>query len=374
MHASFEDACLYFWHGWDEERPQARRRPYKRKAGVPSVGGGRSGRGPSKGAKAAKKDRDQGHPADGAANDPLSDIFEEMSMSQYAPSEGGLSEEAGESDPSHSNASEDGSDEDQAWRAEASVAFDAAEALGSDNEAVGTGRIPFDDPTIYDLELGFDIPPSPAAEINGPSPRRLDFGDAQEVASRAPDANPKPARAKETTSSSSSSSSSSIDFSDMDVAPMEHEASDEVEPQAAAESQPPEPAPGLVREPRAGKIADDRWDVEPNGSVRYNFRAENLVAHCSYHSGNCRRTRTVRAPTTFKNPGQGRPLGLLCAWLERAREYATAKEHSADCRPTLQQRVEARQRFEASEDAKAWADRFERAPDGGEEREPPDMT
>ena len=155
---------------------------------------------------------------------------------------------------------------------------------------------------------------------------------------------------------------------------MEAEPEEQVEaaPSGAGGAAESQPARGgdIVR---AAKQADDRWEVEPNGSVRYNFKAENLVAHCTYHSGNCRRTRTVRPPNSLKNLGQGRPVGLLCAWLERARDYATAKEHSANCKPTFQERVDARQRFEADADAKAWADTYERAPGDGEQREPSDL-
>ena len=50
--------------------------------------------------------------------------------------------------------------------------------------------------------------------------------------------------------------------------------------------------------PKAEKAAaDDRFEYT-NGSLRFNFRSENIVAHCSFHTGsNCRRTRTAKEPT-----------------------------------------------------------------------------
>ena len=127
--------------------------------------------------------------------------------------------------------------------------------------------------------------------------------------------------------------------------------------------------------PKAAKTADDRWEFPPHGSVRYNFKASNLVAHCTFHSDNCRRSRTTKAHVNASRfPGQGRPMGNLIAWLDQADKFATAKEHSSQCKPTLQERREARQKLNSSPEAMSWAAKYERQPRANEEDEPPTLT
>lgn len=114
------------------------------------------------------------------------------------------------------------------------------------------------------------------------------------------------------------------------------------------------------------RVPDIRFDFT-NGSLRWNEKSQNLVAHCAHHSNNCRRTRTTKAST---GKSQGRPCGLLCAWLERAGDYDTAQEHSAQCHPTLEQRQEARRKLFAMPKGKAFADMYERPRRQDEDSEP----
>lgn len=127
--------------------------------------------------------------------------------------------------------------------------------------------------------------------------------------------------------------------------------------------------------PKTSKVADDRFEVPPNGSIRYNFKGKNLVAHCACHAGNCRRTRTINRPVNAtRNKAQGRPIGLLTAWLEQAHSFAGEKEHSSRCRPSFEERKAARQRFYEIEGGVAWAKKFERELEDGEAEEPRDMN
>ena len=123
---------------------------------------------------------------------------------------------------------------------------------------------------------------------------------------------------------------------------------------------------------RKEAVADDRAEFE-NGSIRYNFGAQNLVAHCVAHGGNCRRTRTVR-PSAKKGASakaQGRPVGHLAAWLSQANDYPDASQHSSSCHPSRQERKDARQRFyDSSTDAKEFADKYERKKGDDESDEP----
>jgi hypothetical protein len=82
-----------------------------------------------------------------------------------------------------------------------------------------------------------------------------------------------------------------------------------------------------------GSVSSDRSDSEsvahhaprgkavytvklPFGSIRYYKSTRTLVATCDKHGPKCRLTRSTKASFSKANPGQGRPFGLLVAWLE----------------------------------------------------------
>ena len=128
---------------------------------------------------------------------------------------------------------------------------------------------------------------------------------------------------------------------------------------------------------RAKPTSDIRLDCCEYGDIRYNIKAQNLVAHCSYHSGNCRRTRTVKAPSssaTGARASQGRPLGLLAAWLEAAAKFETAAAHSSECRPTQQERKDARDRLMTTDEGPEFSRTYERTKGPDEPDEPENMT
>jgi hypothetical protein len=56
--------------------------------------------------------------------------------------------------------------------------------------------------------------------------------------------------------------------------------------------------------------------VFSDGAVRYYASSQTLVATCKHHGSRYRLTKTVSHRFNARNPGQGRPLGLLCAWME----------------------------------------------------------
>lgn len=57
----------------------------------------------------------------------------------------------------------------------------------------------------------------------------------------------------------------------------------------------------------------------PGGVLRYYAKTNSAVAHCTRHGGVvCRLTRTMNASRARGREGQGRPIGLLCAWLAAA--------------------------------------------------------
>lgn len=127
---------------------------------------------------------------------------------------------------------------------------------------------------------------------------------------------------------------------------------------------------------RAEAVPDDRFEFGVNGSVRYNHKTKNLVAHCCFHAGNCRRTRTSVEASRLnaRNRGQGRPLGHLCAWLAAADAFEDSAAHSRQCHPTLQEKQRARAQFNQQAGAAAFSSSYERNQRPGEPEEPESMT
>ena len=176
-------------------------------------------------------------------------------------------------------------------------------------------------------------------------------------------------------SSSNDSSTSTSSSSDTDVGGDGVDSGGDAKPaknSGAASNKPTAKATASSSTVRKTAVADDRAEFE-NGSIRYNFGAKNLVAHCVAHGGNCRRTRTVK-PSAKKGASakaQGRPIGHLAAWLSQANNYDDAQQHSSSCQPSRQERKDARQAFyDSCADAKDFADKYERKKDDDESDEP----
>ena len=99
-------------------------------------------------------------------------------------------------------------------------------------------------------------------------------------------------------------------------------------------------ASGAVVEPETGDSSSaparlprdmfpDVLQVGTWGELRFYRKTNNIVAHCSKHiEQDCRRSRTMVANSA--RPGQGRPIGLLVAWLQDpdCHEQGRAATHS----------------------------------------------
>ena len=113
------------------------------------------------------------------------------------------------------------------------------------------------------------------------------------------------------------------------------------------------------------------------GDLRFNAEASHIVAVCSNPKhgalGDCRRIRTVNAAagrTVSFNPNQGRPIGLLSAWLKASLSYDTAEEHKSSMalrmisrEDRIQARAEFMQEANAAFIAESERERFEGEPE-----------
>ena len=110
---------------------------------------------------------------------------------------------------------------------------------------------------------------------------------------------------------------------------------------------PPLPAVGPIVEavaapppPGGGRSKADAEVVVPNGFLRYyNTNRKFMVAHCEHHREACRLTRALNESKARNRAGQGRPLGLLLAWLAAGHDYDSAWSHVHCEMPGLAARV-----------------------------------
>ena len=117
---------------------------------------------------------------------------------------------------------------------------------------------------------------------------------------------------------------------------------------------PAEPPPAdPAREPRQRELVQ-RGGLEsrdvftlPNGlgTLRYYRASSSMQAFCPWgrdvHETDCRKS----AGCNPAKRGSGRPIGLLVAWLRAHSDFATKHEHVHTCKPSLQQRRDARAWF-----------------------------
>jgi len=81
--------------------------------------------------------------------------------------------------------------------------------------------------------------------------------------------------------------------------------------------------------------------VVPGGIVRYYRTTGRLVGECHAHE-RCFLTRTTRGSLVRGRESQGRPCGLILAWLSECPPNIEQFEHVHAFRPTLEQRIAAR--------------------------------
>ena len=110
------------------------------------------------------------------------------------------------------------------------------------------------------------------------------------------------------------------------------------------------------------------------GVLRFYPQHGIVTAFCDNPAhGDCRRSRTVReneARNTAVQRGQGRPLGMLCSWLELQTEHTSQYDHVHSCTPTVSQRVAARAALLAMPGGAAFSEQAERKRREGEDSEP----
>lgn len=140
------------------------------------------------------------------------------------------------------------------------------------------------------------------------------------------------------------------------------------EPPAGLAPPPPQApaADAAERAPRAHPLqrAAERGDKSramfvlfvPGGKlVYYGGQHDNLVAHCENPlHGRCVKTKTMKAPKRAMQStrGQGRPVGLLAAWLAKGEDASSKQEHwSAERKPTFAERRAARDLVKAMSSA-----------------------
>ena len=139
----------------------------------------------------------------------------------------------------------------------------------------------------------------------------------------------------------------------------------EVEMPAGGPADPADPGPSRSR-------ADLEMRVE-GGVIRFYGAAQRIVGHCEHHGEReCRFTRTTMGSTLASRAGQGRPLGLVLAWLRCGcrDDLPTAASHKAmRPMPSHADRLRAREEFAADPASEAWfaVERARREGDGSDE-------
>ena len=168
-------------------------------------------------------------------------------------------------------------------------------------------------------------------------------------------------------SSSSSNSSSSISsmssFSSID---MEHGRDADSASGLAVDSGESGVEDVVLRRPGRSEVVQQIPGV---GELRYNEDGF-IRAHCPVHGKECRKQRATTVNAS--RPGQGRPLGLLVSWLQKARSAASASEHKKMPVCSLEDRRLARAFLYGVQGGRPFANEYEhgKAADGEPERIP----
>ena len=132
---------------------------------------------------------------------------------------------------------------------------------------------------------------------------------------------------------------------------------------APAVPAPDMPAPAVAEplQPRRAVVGRSRTGTEvrfstPVGDLAFYPQNSTMSAFCTNPRHNdCRRNRTVKPSENIFRQGQGRPIGLLMAWLQQSNDYATKDEHVRWCNPGFRHRQSGRSQFMALNDAARFA-------------------
>ena len=98
------------------------------------------------------------------------------------------------------------------------------------------------------------------------------------------------------------------------------------------EEEPSSRASEVARAPHVKEPVERIVSYPPYGEIRYNSKLQIMVAHChckdaagnQIHGNDCRKRRTVKEG---RSAGQGRPVGLLAAWLQDGANHRSQFEH-----------------------------------------------
>ena len=119
----------------------------------------------------------------------------------------------------------------------------------------------------------------------------------------------------------------------------------------------------------------DELEIPHLGKLRFYRHEKHIVAVCTNpEHRDCRMTRTLEEAPRIGKPGsksagQGRPLGLMVAWLRKQFDYSTQQAHLKSCKPDLESRQEARRELREMPHGEQFLG-YERALRPGEPEEP----
>ena len=133
----------------------------------------------------------------------------------------------------------------------------------------------------------------------------------------------------------------------------------------AAKSKAPRSAPVYKSDDKQSEYVFMLPDL---GEIRYSYTNFYMRAYCGTHGRQCTRQRTC-VPTKSTN-AKGRPVGLLTAWLQGAKDFADAKSHMKATVPSHDVRKSAREQIYSITGGKNFADLFEEKAKKGEPEEP----
>lgn len=134
-----------------------------------------------------------------------------------------------------------------------------------------------------------------------------------------------------------------------------------------------DPAPMPKAKPKA-KAADMEVEL-PNGFLRYYKATQVVVAHCAYHGEKaCRLTRLMRGHKSALRAGQGRPVGLMLAWLADQHNHDANHDHVHMALPSFDSRAAERAAAAAGGNAQLLALMAEERPTREDEDQEPEVV
>ena len=161
---------------------------------------------------------------------------------------------------------------------------------------------------------------------------------------------------------------------------------------SAPSAAPPAPAPSAPSAPASSSAAappitrsvttrhrtgtEVKIQVHDYGELVYYPKQNRIDAFCrnpTHMESACRRSRTLKASDSVNREGQGRPLGLLVAWLRKGTSCESQHFHTRHCIVSFAERKAAREWFSQLAGSESFTS-VERARREGESEEPLDIS